>query len=366
LLASLPNLDGFLTALGGVSPWQFLLEIVLIGVPIYFVIRFLQGTRGARVLKGIVVVLITLYLAVRILGGLAGLERLDVLFSAFLFYASFAILIVFQPELRRALMRLGETRLLRGGGPAFDEVEQLCRACGTLGRRKVGALIALARDDGLNDYTKEATPIDATVTSALLTTIFHPNTALHDLGVVIREGRIAFAGVQFPLAESGDLPGELGSRHRAAVGLSEETDAVVVVVSEETGDISIAVGGTLQRKLSVEALQETIEAMMNLGGNAATMTKPSSTVKKTKKEPEAEPDREKRDPSLGGDRPTRSLRVDAYQPSKRRREGKPVAETKPVKPTEAPGPIHESKPVGGTTVRLPPTAKPDEAKGDVA
>ena len=251
------TINNFITALRSVPPWQVLLELLVIGAAVYWVIRFLQGTRGARLLRGIITLLITLYIGMRLLGAVLDLSRLEIVFDRFLFYASFAIIIVFQPELRRALMRLGETRLFRAvGTSAGDEIEQIVDACAFLSRRRVGALIALERDEPLGGFTEEATRIDAEVTSALIQTIFWPNTALHDLGMIVSNGRIAFAGVQFPLAESGDLPRELGSRHRAAVGLSQETDAVVVVVSEETGDISIAERGQLLRRRTIDQLRE--------------------------------------------------------------------------------------------------------------
>lgn len=262
MIDSIPSIANFFTALSRVTWWKFTIEFLIIGAVVYWVIRFLQGTRGARVFKGIVVVLITLGLGARILGDLLDLARLEVLFQQFLFYASFAILIVFQPELRRALMRLGETRLFRGRATIVDEIGQFAEAAATLSRRRVGALVAFERDVGLAGYAEDATRVDAVVSAALLTTIFHPNTTLHDLGVVVRNGRVAFAGVQFPLAESGDLPKELGSRHRAAVGLSQESDAVVVVVSEETGDISIAERGRLHRKLGVERMAVMLNELM--------------------------------------------------------------------------------------------------------
>ena len=132
-------------------------------------------------------------------------------------------------------MRLGETRLFRAvSQQPHDELDQIVDACSFLSRRRVGALIAIERDNPLAGFADEATRIDAVVSSALIQTIFWPNTALHDLGMIVSNGKIAYAGVQFPLAESGDLPRELGSRHRAAVGLSQESDALVIVVSEET------------------------------------------------------------------------------------------------------------------------------------
>ena len=299
---ALTSLTDFFTAARGVPLWQFLLENLLIGLVVFWVIRFLQGTRGVRVLKGIVVLLITLYLGVSLLGGFFDLARLNVLFSQFLFYASFAAIVVFQPELRRALMRLGETRLLRGRTGTDDEVSELVKACGVLSRRRVGALVALERDDTLTNMAEDATRIDAEVSSALLTTIFHPNTALHDLGVVLRDGRLAFAGVQFPLAESGDLPKELGSRHRAAVGLSAETDAIVVAVSEETGDISIAERGQLHRRVPMERLEALLQEMLNRSVATPTEAKPAkpkvepakpATVSEPPIKPKAKPDPDK-------------------------------------------------------------------------
>ena len=229
-------------------------ELFLIGLVVYLVVRFLQGTRGARMLKGIIVVLVTLFLIVRLFG--ANLQRVELLYGKFLVYASFAMVVVFQPELRRALMRLGETRLFRGWSTQLNEdIEAMVESAAFLSRRKIGALIAIERDVGLGGIAESGTRLDAALTSALLNTIFWPNAPLHDLGVIISQGRIAYAGVQFPLAESGELERELGSRHRAAVGMSQESDAVVVVVSEETGDISVADRGQLVRKLTPDGLR---------------------------------------------------------------------------------------------------------------
>jgi diadenylate cyclase len=272
------DLENFLTALRSVPLWQVGLELLVIGAVIYWVIRFLQGTRGARLLKGIIFLLITLYLGVRLLGAVLDLSRLEILFDRFLFYASFAIIIVFQPELRRALMRLGETRLFRGSQHIGDEIEQIVDACATLSRRRIGALIAIERDVALGSFTEEATRIDGDVSSALLQTIFFPNTALHDLGVIISGNKIAYAGVQFPLAESGDLPRELGSRHRAAVGLSQESDALVIVVSEETGDISIAERGQLFRRRTIDQLKSDLTEKM---GQSVTMPLEDPEVRPT-------------------------------------------------------------------------------------
>ena len=328
----LPSLTDFVTALRRVPPWQFALEYLVIGLVVYWAVRFLQGTRGARVLKGVVVVLITLYLGVRILGGFFELSRLDVLFRQFLFYASFAVLIVFQPELRRALMRLGETRLFRGRAAATDEVDQTAEACATLSRRRIGALVAFERDVRLNGYAEEATRIDAEVSAPLISTIFYPNTPLHDLGVIVRDGRVAYAGVQFPLAESGDVPRELGSRHRAAVGLSTETDAVVVIVSEETGDVSVAERGNLHRKVGVERMREMLHEL--LGQSVPLSAKADAR--------EAREQREERERKAAAAR-------EAKEAARRAKRRAAQADEEPPLPVDPPTIIQEVKPVGGNS-----------------
>jgi diadenylate cyclase len=260
---NLLNFQNFITALRSYKWWVVGTELLLIGLVVFWVVRFLRGTRGARMLKGIAVVLISLYLIVRLLGQRFGLERVDFLYGKFLLFASFATVVVFQPELRRALMRLGETRLFRTWSQEIDqEIEALVEAATFLSRRKIGALIAIERDVGLGGVAENGTPLNAEISAQLLETIFFPNTPLHDLGVIISQGKIAYAGVQFPLAESGDLERELGSRHRAGVGMSQESDAVVLIVSEETGDVSIAERGQLIRKLTPEALHGLLSELL--------------------------------------------------------------------------------------------------------
>lgn len=250
------NFSNFLRALASYRWYQVAIELLLIGAVVYWTVRFLQGTRGARMLKGIGFVLIALYLIVRLLASTFDLSRIAFLYEKLLLFASFAIVVVFQPELRRALMRLGETRLFRGWSNQLnEEIEQLVESATFLAKRKIGALIAIERDVGLGGIAETGTRLNAELTADLLNTIFWPNSPLHDLGVIVTQGRVAYAGVQFPLAESGDLERELGSRHRAAVGMSQESDAVVLVVSEETGDVSIAERGQLIRKLTPDGLR---------------------------------------------------------------------------------------------------------------
>jgi diadenylate cyclase len=261
------NFMNFYRALSAMAWWKVAIELLLIGTVVFWVIRFLQGTRGARMLKGIALVLMVLYLLVTVIGRFFGLLELAFLYEKFLLFASFALAVVFQPELRRGLMRLGETRLFRGFTDEItQDINQLVESAVFLSRRKIGGLIAIEREVGLGGIAENGTRINADLSADLLNTIFWPNSPLHDLGVVVSQGRIAYAGVQFPLAESGELERELGSRHRAAVGLSQESDAVVLVVSEETGDISIAESGRLIRKLSPDSLRGILNELLGRKG----------------------------------------------------------------------------------------------------
>jgi len=250
--------------------WQITVQLLLIGVVIFWAVRFLQGTRGARMLKGIGVVLVGLYLVGHLVAQKLGLGQIDYLYGNFLVFVGFASIVVFQPELRRALMRLGDARIFGSWSREVgDEIERLVESATFLSRRKIGGLVAIEREGNLGSIAENGTKIDAELSADLLNTIFWPNSPLHDLGVIVSQGRIAFAGVQFPLAESGELEKELGSRHRAAVGLSQETDAVVMVVSEETGDISIAESGRLIRKLSPDSLRDLLNELMGRGQDEA-------------------------------------------------------------------------------------------------
>ncbi len=238
------------------EPLVVLFELALFWAITYIVFRFLRGTRGARAIKGAVLMLIVTTLAIKILGSDTSFERLNFLYNNFLGYASLAMVIVFQPELRRAFVRIGEARFFRSTGLRRARIiEQVIDSVTYMSKNKIGALIVLERDVGLGGIVAAGTRIDAVVSSELLNTLFWPGSALHDMAVVVRGERIVAAGVQLPLAEAEQYSSELGSRHRAAYGLSLECDALVVVVSEETGTISLAERGRLVRNLSTDGLR---------------------------------------------------------------------------------------------------------------
>ncbi len=251
------NATQMMTRLSGYNPIEVLIQLALIWMMVYAIWSFLRGTRGARVLKGVGLILMVAVLLFAGLGGdTPGFEPLRYLLEKSLGFAALALVIVFQPELRRAMVRLGEARLFRNSSRDVDHViGQIVDAVEEMSKNKIGAIIAIEREVGLEGIVESGTTMNAELSAELLKTIFWPGTVLHDMGVVIREGRIAAAGVQFPLAEGEDISQELGSRHRAAVGLSMEADALVIVVSEETGAISLAERGQLLRKLSPDGLR---------------------------------------------------------------------------------------------------------------
>lgn len=238
------------------APWEVTVELAVIWIVVLIVYRFLRGTRGARVIKGVALILVVGVFSIQVFGREGAFERLNLLYAKALPIVSLTLIIVFQPELRRALVRLGEARFFRQSGLRRAQViEELVAAIAYLSKNKIGALIAIERRVGLRGIVELGTRLDAEVTKQLLDTIFWPGSALHDMGVVIRGDRIIAAGVQFPLADSENLPQELGSRHRAAIGLSQEADALVLIVSEETGTISVAERGELTRGLSADDLR---------------------------------------------------------------------------------------------------------------
>jgi diadenylate cyclase len=259
-----PLLDSYIHRLqtGFAIPWQAVIELVLIGVVVYWTLRFLEGTRGARLLRA-VLLLLTVLLLVAIFAQLLELERIIFLYPYFVGGVFLIALVVFQPELRRGLMRIGDAfarwTLSADTAPIIEPVVQ---AAASLSKRKIGALIAIERGVAIGGVIETGVRIDASVTRELLETIFWPGSTLHDLGVIISRGRVAAASCLFPLAEPEVADRALGSRHRAALGLTLDTDTLVLVISEETGQISVAERGRLQGPLTPETLRAILAARL--------------------------------------------------------------------------------------------------------
>ena len=237
--------------------WEVVIEVAIIWALVYLGYRFVRGTRAAGAFKGVLVLLIVSSLGFRILEQAGLLPRRSSLYDKLLGLGAFALRVIFHPELRRALIRLGENPFFRGASAEVRPVvDAVVEATTFLSKSKFGAIMAIERSVGLREMADSGTPLNSDISAKLLTTIFHPNTALHDMGVVIRGTRVVAAGVQFPLAEPGEMSDpHLGTRHRAAVGLAKVSDAIIVTVSEETGAISIADGQELKRWLDPEKLR---------------------------------------------------------------------------------------------------------------
>jgi diadenylate cyclase len=242
----LPRIGELLDRLWTYPWWEVLGEILVIWLVVFLSFRFVQGTRAAGALKGILVVVIVVSLLARIVSGEA-FARLGFLYDRFLGVAAIALIVIFQPELRRAVIRLGETPFFRQTPKDIVfVVDQLAEACTYLARARFGAIIVIERQVHLQGLIEGGTLLRAELSAGLVQTIFYPGTALHDLAVVVRGRVVHAAGVQLPLADPQDMPDPtLGSRHRAAVGITKECDALVVVVSEESGLIRIAERGRL-------------------------------------------------------------------------------------------------------------------------
>lgn len=241
-------LDRLTSMFRGYEPHEVIIELSVIWLAVYFVFQFLRGTRGAGVIKGVLLMLVLLTVGVRTLGESFG--RLRFLYDTMIAALAFLLVVVFQPELRQAMVRLGQARFFGRAGPRTIRIaDSVAEAVGFLSKSQFGALIAIERNIGLGGLVEGGVVLDAELSARLLQSIFWPNNPLHDLGVVIRGDRIAAANVQFPLAEQGLVPSELGSRHRAGVGITYESDCLVVIVSEETGRISFAENGRLRMNI---------------------------------------------------------------------------------------------------------------------
>lgn len=232
------------------------IDILLVTFVIYKLITLIRGTRAVQLLKGMMVIV-----AGWLLSSFLGLKTLSWLMSQAMTYGVLAILIIFQPELRRALEQLGRGSFFSRSNHPDDEkftkvIVETVKAVQYLAKRRIGALLVFERETGLNDYIETGIKIEGSASSELLINIFIPNTPLHDGAVIIRKDAIMAAGCYLPLSENPFISKELGTRHRAALGLSELTDCLAIIVSEETGQISMSKNGEIHRELSDEELLE--------------------------------------------------------------------------------------------------------------
>lgn len=230
--------------------WKPIVEVLILWFVIYHIMLFLAGTRAIQVLLGIVILIVAFILFQKL-----GLEILNWLLTKLFAISVIAILIIFHPEIRHGLARLGQHHLFT---TTLKEEEwdyllkQIAEAAENLSKSKIGALIAIEKNDHLGNYTESGVSVDASVSSDLIETIFTPNSPLHDGSLVVQQGRVMAAGCLFPLTQNQDLSRMFGTRHRAALGLSEETDAIIIIVSEERQDISLVYRGKLYKDLSKE------------------------------------------------------------------------------------------------------------------
>ena len=236
--------------------WQDAVDIVIVSFVIYQIIIFIQGTKVVQALKGLLVLVIVFFIS-----RMMGFETITWVLKGILPIGLVAFLVVFHPEVRRALVHIGGKRLFNAYQQEEKVIEEIVKATSTFSGKKIGALIVLEREVGLKNYIETGVEIDSFVTAELLGNIFAPNTPLHDGAVIIRHGRLVAAGCLLPLAAETNLPKSLGTRHLAGIGLTQETDAVVVIVSEETGALSIAIGGKLTRDLDSTNLRKVLRGL---------------------------------------------------------------------------------------------------------
>ncbi|MEO1008974.1 MAG: diadenylate cyclase [Planctomycetota bacterium] len=252
-----------LDRMGGYEWWEVFAEIAIIAMVVWVVLRFVEGTRAAGVLKGLLA-LVLLGMAARLFLTLVGreetFERLGYLLDRAGVVVAIALVVVFQPELRRALTRLGEAPIFRSTpGEIAQVISAIVDACTYFQKAKFGALIVVERRTPLGGLAEGGTRLGAAASARLLQTIFFPGTALHDLAVIIKGPIVHAAGVQLPLASAAEMPDPgFGARHRAAVGISRDCDALVVIVSEESGGIRIAERGRLTEPMTPDELREAL------------------------------------------------------------------------------------------------------------
>lgn len=235
------------------------LDILLVWLVFYNILTLIRGTKAVQLLKGIFVIVI-----IRIITVYLGLTTLGWMTKQVINWGFLAVIIIFQPELRRALEQLGRGKLFARSNLQEEEeqarlISAMSKSVSYMAKRRIGALISIERETGLNDYIETGIPMYSEISSELIINIFIPNTPLHDGAVIVQKNKIAAAACYLPLSESPFISKELGTRHRAAIGISEVTDAVTIIVSEETGAISLTINGDLHRDLSIEEFESRLQ-----------------------------------------------------------------------------------------------------------
>ncbi|MFY2158372.1 diadenylate cyclase CdaA [Cytobacillus firmus] len=236
------------------------IDILLVWYVIYKLIMIVKGTKAVQLLKGIFVIIL-----VKVASDKFHLQTLGWMMEQVLLWGFLAIIIIFQPELRRALEQLGRGRFFSRTANQEEEnqeklVESIAKAVDYMAKRRIGALISVERETGMNDYIETGIGLDSKISSELLINIFIPNTPLHDGAVIIQKNCVAAAACYLPLSESPFISKELGTRHRAALGISEVTDSITIIVSEETGSVSLTKNGELHRDLKAEAFKDMLSS----------------------------------------------------------------------------------------------------------
>jgi len=247
------------------NPWPVVaIELLLIGLVVYWAIDFLEGTRGERLFRGVIFILVAGFIILKLVVDRFAFERLQFLYNGFLIFVLIIAVAGFQPEIRRALIRIGQPSFLASSSQQLAKtIQEIVSTVEQLSATKTGAIIVLERQVALGEFVAGGVSINADVTAELLKTIFYPGTPLHDMAVIIRGDKVVAARVQLPLAEAdSSYSGELGSRHRAAMGITAGSDAVCLVVSEETGTVSSARQGRLKRNLTRSDITRELTTVM--------------------------------------------------------------------------------------------------------
>lgn len=238
--------------------WTSGIEIAILAIVLYYTYLYLRGTHGARILIGLALVFLTLTLVSQILN----LMVIGWLLSSFFGFLAIALVVIFQPELRRALTELGSHHIFTSAFEERETIEEVTDTVFELASKGFGALVAIERELSLKPFAETGVSLDSEYSKELVLTLFQPKTVLHDGGLILRSDRIVAAACIFPLTQREDLDRNLGLRHRAGLGLSEESDAVAIVVSEETGQVSICHSGLIERNLTVEKFRRRLSQLL--------------------------------------------------------------------------------------------------------